>query len=168
MTTYPIPGPPLYGSSSASSPAPPASASHHIDIFALCISRFLQSSAPPAPSSTGAAPPAQSSAAAGTVAEYGQCGGQGFTGDSGCVAPFTCTAVNGKCLLILHLITIIDYLHRRLLLSVPPGLRALLSETSRSEVHEVACLVPPLYRNPCFHSTPSYSYLLKSRPDRVR
>ncbi|OCH87433.1 cellulose-growth-specific protein [Obba rivulosa] len=82
MTNYTIPGPPLYGSSQSSQPAPP----------------------PPPPTSapatsaphptTSAAPPATSSAAAGTVAEYGQCGGEGFTGATTCEAGLTCTELN--------------------------------------------------------------------------
>ncbi|PSS03715.1 hypothetical protein PHLCEN_2v3969 [Hermanssonia centrifuga] len=79
QTTYVIPGPPLYGSAAASSaPAPPPSTS----------------AAPPA---TSAAPPSTSSAAVGTVAQYGQCGGSGFSGATSCVAPFTCTVVNRTC-----------------------------------------------------------------------
>ncbi|RPD67453.1 hypothetical protein L226DRAFT_519295 [Lentinus tigrinus ALCF2SS1-7] len=72
-TTYIIPGPPLYGSGSGA-PAPPPSSTV-------------------APSTTASAPPSQTSSA-GTVAQYGQCGGQGWTGATGCVAPFTCKVVN--------------------------------------------------------------------------
>jgi cellulase len=81
QTTYQIPGPPLYGSGGSgttvkSSPTPtPSPTSSH-------------TSATPAPTST---------TAAGTVAHYGQCGGQGYTGATGCVAPYTCTAQSREC-----------------------------------------------------------------------
>ncbi|KAI0682923.1 glycoside hydrolase family 61 protein D [Cytidiella melzeri] len=78
QTTYVIPGPPLYGSTAGSSPTPPPS-----------------SSAPAAPSShssASSAPTAAPSSSAGAAAHYAQCGGQGFTGPTTCVAPYTCTA----------------------------------------------------------------------------
>jgi lytic cellulose monooxygenase (C1-hydroxylating) len=71
QTTYVIPGPPLYGSGTGA-PAPPPTTTAS------------------APTST-AAPPSTSSSAAGTVAAYGQCGGQGFTGPIACASGFTCT-----------------------------------------------------------------------------
>ncbi|KIP11825.1 carbohydrate-binding module family 1 protein [Phlebiopsis gigantea 11061_1 CR5-6] len=74
-TTYPIPGPPLYGTGTGS-PAPPPSSSS--------VSAYAQSST--APSSTPTS--------IGTVAQYGQCGGTGYTGATGCVAPYTCTVLN--------------------------------------------------------------------------
>lgn len=74
-TTYIIPGPPLYGSGSGA-PAPPPS-----------------STVGPAPTTSGSAPPSQTSSA-GTVAQFGQCGGQNYVGPTGCVAPFTCKVVN--------------------------------------------------------------------------
>ncbi|KAI0355467.1 cellulose-growth-specific protein [Trametes cingulata] len=79
-TTYVIPGPPLYGSGTGS-PAPPPPA---------------PTSAPAAPSSTSAPKPPTSSAPAqaGTVAQFGQCGGIGYTGPTACQSPFTCKAQN--------------------------------------------------------------------------
>ncbi|KAK7689673.1 Esterase/lipase/thioesterase [Cerrena zonata] len=73
-TTYVIPGPPLYGSVSGSSAPAPA----------------------PAPTTVAptAAPPAQTSSPAGSVTQYGQCGGSGYSGPTGCATPFTCTKVN--------------------------------------------------------------------------
>ncbi|OBZ79646.1 putative acetylxylan esterase A [Grifola frondosa] len=50
------------------------------------------------PSSTVSTPPTSPTAVptggAGTVAEYGQCGGIGWTGATVCVSPFTCTVLN--------------------------------------------------------------------------
>ncbi|KAI0072539.1 exo-cellobiohydrolase I precursor [Panus rudis PR-1116 ss-1] len=46
------------------------------------------SSTPSAPSSTPSAPPS------GTVAQWGQCGGIGFTGPTVCASPFTCHKLN--------------------------------------------------------------------------
>ncbi|EKM58977.1 glycoside hydrolase family 61 protein, partial [Phanerochaete carnosa HHB-10118-sp] len=69
-TTYVIPGPPLYGSSSPSVPPPPPPSS---------------ASSTPASSPTPSGP---------TVAHYGQCGGQGYTGSTVCAAPYTCTVSN--------------------------------------------------------------------------
>ncbi|KAA1478682.1 glycoside hydrolase family 61 protein D [Dentipellis sp. KUC8613] len=80
MTTYPIPGPPLYGSSGSSgsgAPPPPP----------------VSTSAPSGPSSTSAPPPVSSSPG-GTAAHYAQCGGQGWTGPTVCASPYTCTVSN--------------------------------------------------------------------------
>jgi hypothetical protein len=46
------------------------------------------------PTSTTAAPTSTSSSGAGTVPEYGQCGGTGWTGGTVCVSPYTCTYSN--------------------------------------------------------------------------
>ncbi|THG95085.1 hypothetical protein EW026_g6504 [Hermanssonia centrifuga] len=54
----------------------------------------VKTTAVPTPVSSSAVLPTSSSVAAGTVAEYGQCGGIGFTGATACVAPFTCTVLN--------------------------------------------------------------------------
>ncbi|KAG7090546.1 Esterase/lipase/thioesterase [Marasmius oreades] len=72
QTTYIIPGPPLYGSSSnpSSTQAPPTT------------TKTTTSSGPTNTGSTG------------TIAQYGQCGGIGWTGPTGCVSPYTCTVVN--------------------------------------------------------------------------
>lgn len=72
-TTYPIPGPPLYGSTGSSSTTSIGSAST---------------------TSTSSATSTSQTSSAGTVAEYGQCGGQGWTGATGCVSPYVCTVVN--------------------------------------------------------------------------
>ncbi|KAI0051564.1 carbohydrate-binding module family 1 protein [Auriscalpium vulgare] len=78
QTTYVIPGPPLYGSSSSGS-GTTASASTSTSV------------ASHSSSSSTAAASSSSAAAAGTVAQYGQCGGTGYTGATSCIAPYTCT-----------------------------------------------------------------------------
>ena len=81
----------------------PCSSPHRMSLsrfpFALSeglIPRIAQSTVvvPTGPSSTSA-PPTQSSAPAGTVAQYGQCGGQGYSGPTACISPYTCKAQNG-------------------------------------------------------------------------
>lgn len=83
QTTYVIPGPPLYGSSGSTTVvAPPTS----------------PTSAPTVPPTTTVKPTTTVSAPtttpSGTVAEYGQCGGTGWTGATVCVAPYTCHVLN--------------------------------------------------------------------------
>ncbi|KAI0337327.1 hypothetical protein BDW22DRAFT_1340024 [Trametopsis cervina] len=95
QTTYVIPGPPLYaGAAGAGSappppppPPPPTSAAPTSAPPTSAVSPH--SSAPPA-SSTPASPPPTS----GTVAQYGQCGGQGYSGATACVSPYTCKVLN--------------------------------------------------------------------------
>lgn len=125
-TTYIIPGPPLYGSAAgtgsgtgtgtgSSSTVAPVSLHHHKDTEVQLVDTCrLQ---PTQPSSSASAP-SQSSAPGGTVAQYGQCGGIGFSGPTAwyvgelytvslvliggffffffSVAPFTCKVTNGK------------------------------------------------------------------------
>lgn len=43
---------------------------------------------------TGTAPVSTGTPSSGTVAEFGQCGGEGWTGATVCVAPFTCQELN--------------------------------------------------------------------------
>lgn len=70
---------------------------------------YFQTTAPgttvaPTKPATTVAPPAttvkstasSTPSSAGTVARYAQCGGQGWTGATACVSPFTCTVSNGK------------------------------------------------------------------------
>ncbi|KAF8576370.1 carbohydrate-binding module family 1 protein [Ramaria rubella] len=81
-TTYPIPGPPLYGSSTSTgggggtTAVPPPSHT------------TAPVSSPPVSS------PPVSTPVGGTAAEYGQCGGIGWTGPTVCASPFTCTVTN--------------------------------------------------------------------------
>ncbi|KAJ7663996.1 glycosyl hydrolase family 61-domain-containing protein [Mycena polygramma] len=69
-TTYVIPGPPMYG---AAVPPPVSSTT-------TTRTTTTTSSAP--------------SGTPGTVAQYGQCGGSGWTGATGCLTPFKCTVIN--------------------------------------------------------------------------
>ncbi|KAJ6465224.1 glycosyl hydrolase family 61-domain-containing protein [Mycena vitilis] len=71
QTTYPMPGPPLYGSASTGSTG-----------GGTTTSSTAATSTTSTTTSTGVP---------GTVQQYGQCGGQGWTGATACVAPFKCT-----------------------------------------------------------------------------
>ncbi|KAF9041534.1 glycosyl hydrolase family 61-domain-containing protein [Panaeolus papilionaceus] len=75
QTTYKIPGPPLYGSGSGTPQQP--------------------TTAPPSSTTNngGGSQPTTTSTP-GTVPQYGQCGGQGYTGPTGCVSPFKCVVSN--------------------------------------------------------------------------
>ncbi|KAI0076613.1 hypothetical protein K474DRAFT_1772430 [Panus rudis PR-1116 ss-1] len=79
-TTYTIPGPPVYtggaGPGKPPTTTPPAT------------------SPPTTATPTTAAPPPPATSAPGTVPQYGQCGGVGWTGATGCQAGFTCTKLN--------------------------------------------------------------------------
>ena len=81
QTTYVIPGPPLYGSTAP--PPPPSS---------------VPTSKPPSSSPTAppTSAPSSSPSSVGTVAHYGQCGGNGYTGPTVCVAPWACSVINRK------------------------------------------------------------------------
>ncbi|PPQ76483.1 hypothetical protein CVT26_012515 [Gymnopilus dilepis] len=84
QTTYPIPGPPLYGSSSTGSQSSSQPSSTP--------STTPTSKPSTTPSSTPSSP---TSTPTGAVAQhYGQCGGQGWTGPTACAAPYTCTVSN--------------------------------------------------------------------------
>ncbi|KAJ3576057.1 hypothetical protein NP233_g688 [Leucocoprinus birnbaumii] len=80
-TNYIIPGPPLYGSggsggSGTTTPtSPPATTT--------------QPTTTTKPTTT-----TTTTASAGTVTQYGQCGGENYTGPTACVSPYTCTVIN--------------------------------------------------------------------------
>ncbi|CAL1715503.1 unnamed protein product [Somion occarium] len=78
-TSYTIPGPPVYAGGAG--PAPTSAPGS------------TTTAAPPPVTTTTAAPPATSTVA-GTVTQYGQCGGIGWTGATACVSGFTCTKLN--------------------------------------------------------------------------
>ncbi|KAJ7036621.1 glycosyl hydrolase family 61-domain-containing protein [Mycena alexandri] len=82
QTTYPIPGPPLYGSASSSNPTTTITSTH--------------STTPTSPTSTvkSSTTSTAPTGVPGSVAQFGQCGGTGYTGATACVAPFTCHFVN--------------------------------------------------------------------------
>lgn len=49
----------------------------------------------PAPTTTASgSSPTQPASGSGSVAQYGQCGGQGWAGATACVSPYTCKAAN--------------------------------------------------------------------------
>jgi hypothetical protein len=86
ISTYLIPGPRVYpGFGIPNPPNLPSSTPS---------STGTVTSAPhtTAPGTTAPA----TSTAVGTVAHYGQCGGQGWSGGTVCIAPYTCTASGGK------------------------------------------------------------------------
>jgi len=74
MTSYPIPGPPLYGTGTGTGSSSSGS----------------QTTVKPT-STTTTVPSTTTTAAPGTVTHYGQCGGQTYTGPTGCVSPYVCT-----------------------------------------------------------------------------
>ncbi|KAJ6580771.1 glycosyl hydrolase family 61-domain-containing protein [Mycena capillaripes] len=75
QTTYPIPGPPLYGSAASSPPTTTVGAT-----------------SPPTTTVASTTTVSTPSGTAGTLPQYAQCGGQSYTGPTGCVAPYTCKA----------------------------------------------------------------------------
>lgn len=79
-TTYSIPGPRPFSCSGGSTP--PRTTSPPV------VSSTKTSSVPTATST------APSTGGAGTVAQWGQCGGANYTGATGCVSPYTCVKVN--------------------------------------------------------------------------
>ncbi|KAJ6612978.1 glycosyl hydrolase family 61-domain-containing protein [Mycena sp. CBHHK59/15] len=86
---YPIPvnftqpGPAVWPAAGSSGPAPPASSSS------------ASTTTKATSTSTKATSTSTSTGASATGApQYGQCGGQGWTGPTTCVAPFTCKATN--------------------------------------------------------------------------
>ncbi|KAJ8508424.1 hypothetical protein ONZ45_g9305 [Pleurotus djamor] len=82
-TNYIIPGPPLYGGGNTgpgpSQPPTPSTSS---------------SSSSTAPSSTSSSAPTSTPPSTGTVTQWGQCGGTGWTGGTVCIAPYTCHVIN--------------------------------------------------------------------------
>ncbi|KAF7312304.1 Cellulose-growth-specific protein [Mycena indigotica] len=79
QTTYPMPGPPLYGSSSSGT-----------TVGGGTTTKVSSTTVKGSSTSSAVSPPPSS----GTVAQYGQCGGSGYTGPTGCVSPYKCTVVN--------------------------------------------------------------------------
>ncbi|KAJ7581555.1 glycosyl hydrolase family 61-domain-containing protein [Mycena floridula] len=80
QTNYTIPGPPLYGSTATSPPSGPTTT--------------VGKPTTTVGSGTTTAPSSTSTGAAGTVAQFGQCGGIGYSGATTCVAPYTCKVSN--------------------------------------------------------------------------
>ncbi|KAF8908522.1 glycosyl hydrolase family 61-domain-containing protein [Gymnopilus junonius] len=84
-TTYPIPGPPLYGSSSTGTTVSQPSSTPS--------STPIKTTPSTTPISTPVSTPSSTPTGA-TAAHYAQCGGQGWTGPTVCASPFTCTVSN--------------------------------------------------------------------------
>ncbi|KAH7335806.1 cellulase [Rhizoctonia solani] len=57
-------------------------------------STYTGSTPNPGTTTTSSAPPGTTTAPSGTVPRYGQCGGQGYSGPTACVAPYTCTVAS--------------------------------------------------------------------------
>ncbi|CAA7261477.1 unnamed protein product [Cyclocybe aegerita] len=81
LTSYTIPGPPVFSCSGSSNPGSGTSPT----TTANPVTTAAPITTIPAPVST---------TAPGAVAQYGQCGGQGYTGPTSCVAPYTCIKSN--------------------------------------------------------------------------
>ncbi|KXN89080.1 Cellulose-growth-specific protein [Leucoagaricus sp. SymC.cos] len=76
-TTYIIPGPPLYGTGTGGgSTGNPGT------------------STKPTTTPPTTTPPTTTPPTSGTIPQYGQCGGIGWTGPTACVSPYKCTALN--------------------------------------------------------------------------
>jgi len=88
LPSYTIPGPAVFSCDGSSAP-PPSSVAPGSSSVAPS-----SSSKAPTPSSVTPTPAPSSTSTAGTVAEYGQCGGLTYTGATTCVAPFTCVVSN--------------------------------------------------------------------------
>ncbi|KIK62737.1 carbohydrate-binding module family 1 protein [Collybiopsis luxurians FD-317 M1] len=81
-TTYPIPGPPLYGS-------PPPSGTSGSTGPTTSPGGGGGGGSPTTPTPTPSPSPTGP-----TVPEYGQCGGIGWTGGTACASPYTCQVIN--------------------------------------------------------------------------
>ncbi|KAJ7131543.1 glycosyl hydrolase family 61-domain-containing protein [Mycena crocata] len=85
-TSYTQPGPPVWPATGSSSPAPPPASTTTKPISTTAATTSTKATTTTS-SSTG---PTTGPAAP----QYGQCGGQGWTGATTCVSPFTCKATN--------------------------------------------------------------------------
>ncbi|KAI0352661.1 hypothetical protein OH77DRAFT_1497889 [Trametes cingulata] len=82
LPSYTVPGPAVFSCNGPSAPAPSSTP-------------VVPPAQPTSPASTPASSPASTpTGVSGTVAHYGQCGGQGYTGPTACEAPFTCVVSN--------------------------------------------------------------------------
>ncbi|KIJ50872.1 carbohydrate-binding module family 1 protein [Sphaerobolus stellatus SS14] len=86
-SNYIMPGPPLYGSAASSSAPKPTT---------VAPTTVAPTTAAPTTTAktTVASTPAPSQSSTAGAAQYAQCGGQGWTGATTCVAPFKCTVSN--------------------------------------------------------------------------
>ncbi|KAG5730705.1 putative endo-beta-1,4-glucanase D [Termitomyces sp. T112] len=84
LTSYTIPGPPVFTCGGSSSPSTSHSSSPSTSITTSVKTTTTSATTASSPTSTST----------GTVAQYGQCGGIGWTGSTACAAPSTCTVIN--------------------------------------------------------------------------
>ncbi|KAF7290218.1 CBM1 domain-containing protein [Mycena indigotica] len=87
LTNYTIPGPPVFSCSGSGSGS--GSGTTQAGTTTVKTTTTFASGTTTVKTSTSAV-----STSTGTVAQYGQCGGSGYTGATGCVSPFKCTVVN--------------------------------------------------------------------------
>ncbi|KAJ7052163.1 glycosyl hydrolase family 61-domain-containing protein [Mycena amicta] len=86
------PGPPIWPAVGSGSPAPPTSSTKATTSPVASTTTVVTTSAKA--SSTTTSTVSTGTATPGTVQEWGQCGGTGYTGATVCVAPFACTELN--------------------------------------------------------------------------
>ncbi|KAJ7774056.1 glycosyl hydrolase family 61-domain-containing protein [Mycena metata] len=89
-TNYTQPGPPVWPASGSGGAAPPTSTITTSQVTSTTTSK-VTSTTTKATSTTSSS---TGSSTGTTVPEYGQCGGQGYTGSTACASPFTCKLTN--------------------------------------------------------------------------
>jgi len=90
QTTYPIPGPPLYGSSSVvTTTTGPTTTTKSTTTTTFTTKSTSSVGTTTTTKTTTSTQPVTSG-----VAEFGQCGGTGYTGSTTCVSPYKCTYSN--------------------------------------------------------------------------
>jgi hypothetical protein len=92
MTCYPMPGPPLYAGATVTKPSINCASGSTGSTGSTGSGSTGTGST--GTGSTGSGSTGSGSTSSGTVAEYGQCGGSGYSGPTGCVSPYTCKVVN--------------------------------------------------------------------------
>ncbi|KAF9479474.1 hypothetical protein BDN70DRAFT_878751 [Pholiota conissans] len=90
MTTYPIPGPPLYAGATVTVPSQTGSGSP----APVSSTTTVGTTTKPATTTTTTTKTSASPTNTAGAAQYAQCGGQGWTGPTTCVSPYKCTVSN--------------------------------------------------------------------------
>ncbi|KAJ7214393.1 glycosyl hydrolase family 61-domain-containing protein [Mycena pura] len=103
-TSYIQPGPAVWPAVGSGSAAPPTTSGQSTSVKSTAPpTTSVKTTAPPTSVKSTTAPPttvqpttpaSSPSSPSGSVAEWGQCGGQGYTGPTACVAPFACNELN--------------------------------------------------------------------------
>ncbi|KAF5316446.1 hypothetical protein D9619_006691 [Psilocybe cf. subviscida] len=95
-TTYVIPGPPLYSGSGSGSTTKPASSTTVVSSTTKTSTTVISTTKPATTTvvSTTKTSSSATPSATGTAAQYGQCGGIGYTGPTVCASPYTCKKTN--------------------------------------------------------------------------